>query len=97
MLDRIEFRSVGRQTEQFHIPGRLEFGTGMPTGPVEHQDDAVHRMGRPDFIEEDLHAIAVSAREDAGPAPVWPSRAGAEDCRPMRGPWCAPARPPARP
>lgn len=64
VFDGVEFRCVGREFEQAEVVGQSERLALMPAGAVEHHQDTVLWMARGDFVQKELHAVAVDVGED---------------------------------
>ena len=63
VLDGVEFRCVGRQLEQIDVVRCLERITAMPTGTIDHHDNALIGVACRDLVEEELHAASVDVRQ----------------------------------
>jgi len=70
VLDRIEFRTIGRQMEQTDVVRHLQLVSRLvPAGAVEHQHGMMAIGDVPtDFGQMQVHGIDIDARQDQGRA-----------------------------
>jgi hypothetical protein len=64
ILDRVQFRSAGRQGDQRHVLGNVELCGGVPAGAIKQQ----HGVGASgdmaaDLVEVKLHGLGVGKRQ----------------------------------
>jgi hypothetical protein len=64
MFHGIEFRCVGRERNESHIPGNCEESCGMPSCTVKDHNDPVFRVPGCNFVEKYLHAVTVHMRQN---------------------------------
>lgn len=80
ILDRIEFRALGRQRQEGDVGRHGELVRAMPSGLIEHQHGVRSRRYCPgDFGQVQVHRCAVAARQDESRALALPGTDRAED------------------